>query len=212
MPSWNRRYRRPCQATNFRQIKYWSVDYFHAKARRKSCRRNPNFVKHLGRRFKKTNASAAEHVFAWFRNDARSLNKAPPKRHFFKVLVFIKRKGNYSLRTCLKKQFREFYCLDGGGGCLFFSGSNEQRRTQINHWVHIHLNCTCACQSRSGSQVFNRDYAAAAKCERWHELSRDCSVVPARRKCVSERQMLLASALARAFGNPGGFGSSFCAG
>ncbi|CAJ1442542.1 unnamed protein product [Effrenium voratum] len=85
---------------------------------------NPNFVQRLHRRFKKTNTFAAEHVFAWFRNYARSLNETRPQRHSFKVLVFckwrnqsvknkkvgylnrfasIKRKGNSSPYTCFKK-------------------------------------------------------------------------------------------------------------
>ena len=74
----------------FHQIKYWCVDYFHARGHRKSCPCNPHFVTKLHRRFKDVNTSAAEQVFSWFRNYSRILNESRPSRHEFKALLFAK--------------------------------------------------------------------------------------------------------------------------
>ena len=72
------------------QIKYWSLDKFHAHRHKKTCVYNPLCVKRLSRRFAKTNTSACEQVFSWFRNYARILNEARAIRHTFKVLYFSK--------------------------------------------------------------------------------------------------------------------------
>ena len=72
------------------QIKYWSLDKFHAHRHKKTCVYNPLYVKRLSRRFAKTNTSACEQVFSWFRNYARILNEARAIRHTFKVLYFSK--------------------------------------------------------------------------------------------------------------------------
>ena len=45
------------------QIKYWSLDKFHAHRHKKTCVYNPLYVKRLSRRFAKTNPSACEQVF-----------------------------------------------------------------------------------------------------------------------------------------------------
>ncbi|CAE7211717.1 ANKRD52 [Symbiodinium sp. KB8] len=74
----------------FRQIKHWSVDFFHAHGHNASCPCNPHHIPRLARHFKGINTSAAEQVFAWFRNYARVLNEATAMRHSFKVLYFCK--------------------------------------------------------------------------------------------------------------------------
>ena len=63
---------------------------FHAHRHKKTCVYNPLYVKRLSRRFAKTNTSACEQVFSWFRNYARILNEARAIRHTFKVLYFSK--------------------------------------------------------------------------------------------------------------------------
>ena len=53
-----------------------------------TCTCNPLYQKHLSLRFKRTNSSAAEQVFSWFRGYARVLDGCTPSRHAFKVLYF----------------------------------------------------------------------------------------------------------------------------
>ena len=75
-----------------KQLKYCAVDHFHAKkGHGKTCPCNPYYVKRLKKRFSKTNTSAAEQVFSWFRNYARVLNEARPSRHRFKVLYYCRK-------------------------------------------------------------------------------------------------------------------------
>ena len=74
----------------FKQIKYWSVDFFHAHGQNASCPCNPHHIPRLARRFKGISTSAAEQVFAWFRNCARVLNETTAMRHSFKGLYFCK--------------------------------------------------------------------------------------------------------------------------
>lgn len=80
----------PSSQGDFKQVKYWAVDHFHALKHKQTCAYNPLCVKRRGRRFKKINLSAAEQVFSWFRNYARPLNESRPLRHAFKVLFFVK--------------------------------------------------------------------------------------------------------------------------
>ena len=75
---------------SLKQIKFWSVDGFHARGHTKGCPCNPLYRKRLAKRFKGVNSSAAEQVFSWFRNYARLLNECSPMRHSFKVLYFVK--------------------------------------------------------------------------------------------------------------------------
>ncbi|CAE7499068.1 unnamed protein product, partial [Symbiodinium necroappetens] len=74
----------------FKQIKYWSVDFFHAHGHNASRPCNPHHIPRLARCFKGISTSAAEQVFAWFRNYARVLNETTAMRHSFKVLYFCK--------------------------------------------------------------------------------------------------------------------------
>ena len=74
----------------FKQIKYWSIDTWHAHGHQKKCPCNPLRVRRLQLRLRNVNSSAAEQVFAWFRNYARVLNECSVLRHTFKVLLFAK--------------------------------------------------------------------------------------------------------------------------
>ena len=80
----------PSARDDFKHIKYWVVDTFHAQKHKKACPCNPLHVKRLGKRVKGVNMSAAEHVFSWFRSYAKLLNEDRAVRHTFKVLYFVK--------------------------------------------------------------------------------------------------------------------------
>ena len=80
----------PSAQEDFKQIKYWVVDSFHAQKHKKACPCNPLHVTRLAKRVKGVNMSAAEQVFSWFRNYAKLLNEARALRHTFKVLYFVK--------------------------------------------------------------------------------------------------------------------------
>ena len=79
-----------CRIKAFNQVKYWSVDLFHAHGHTKDCPCNPLYRRRLKSRFESVNTSACEQVFSWFRGYARVLNEATPSRHAFKVLYFCK--------------------------------------------------------------------------------------------------------------------------
>ena len=78
-----------CRIKAFNQVKYWSVDLFHAHGHIKDCP-CPLYRRRLKSRFGSVNTSACEQVFSWFRGYARVLNEATPSRHAFKVLYFCK--------------------------------------------------------------------------------------------------------------------------
>ena len=78
------------EVKEFKQVKYWTIDCFHATGHKKTCKCNPLYVPRLAKRLKHVNTSAAEQVFAWFRNYARVLNESSPLRHAFKVLYYCK--------------------------------------------------------------------------------------------------------------------------
>ncbi|CAJ1352020.1 unnamed protein product [Effrenium voratum] len=78
------------EVKEFKQVKYWTIDCFHATGHKKTCKCNPLHVPRLAKRLKHVNTSAAEQVFAWFRNYARVLNESSPLRHAFKVLYYCK--------------------------------------------------------------------------------------------------------------------------
>ena len=74
----------------FRQVKYFAVDKFHALRHRNDCPCNPLKVLRLKRRLRESNTSVCEQTFAWFRNYARTLNEMRPCRHAFLVLLFVR--------------------------------------------------------------------------------------------------------------------------
>ena len=78
-----------------RGIKYWCVDWMHAKGHSSSCPCNPYRIKRLSRRLKGVNTQVAEQSFAWFKGYARPLNEMTPLRHKFLVLYFAKLHNNY---------------------------------------------------------------------------------------------------------------------
>ena len=88
---------------NLKQIKYWSIDGFHAKGHTKGCPCNPIYKKRLATRFEGVNSSACEQVFSWFKGYARLLNESSPMRHSFKVLYFVK------LHNCAVEQKQSMY-------------------------------------------------------------------------------------------------------
>ena len=67
-----------CRIKAFNQVKYWSVDLFHAHGHTKDCPCNPLYRRRLKSRFESVNTSACEQVFSWFRGYARVLNEATP--------------------------------------------------------------------------------------------------------------------------------------
>ena len=73
------------------QIKYYSVDWLHAKGHIDDCPCNPYFIGRLSRRLGSMNTSVCEQTFSWFRKYAHSLNQMRPLRHHFMVLQFCAR-------------------------------------------------------------------------------------------------------------------------
>ena len=62
-----------------RQMKYWCIDQFHAKAHSPKCECSPLNHRRLDLRLRSINSSIAEQTFAWFRNYVKS--------HMFFILV-----------------------------------------------------------------------------------------------------------------------------
>eukprot|EP00435_Cladocopium_sp_Y103_P020891 s591_g5.t1 len=76
---------------NLQQIKYWSVDKFHAKGHVHSCRCHPENILRLKRRLKNVNTSLSEQIFGWFRGYAATFNSMFRINHIFMVHVFSRR-------------------------------------------------------------------------------------------------------------------------
>ena len=75
---------------NLQQIKYWSVDKFHAKGHIHSCRCHPEKILHL-KRLKNVNTSLSEQIFGWFRGYAgyaATFNSMSRINHIFMIHVF----------------------------------------------------------------------------------------------------------------------------
>ena len=70
------------------QIKFWTVDRFHANGHVRSCQQSPLNVQALNRRLAGVNTAVAEQVFSWFRGYARTFNEMRPARHSFVVLCY----------------------------------------------------------------------------------------------------------------------------
>ena len=73
-----------------RQLKYYSVDWLHAKGHTDACECNPYFVGRLSRRLGKMNTSVCKQTFSWFRKYAHTRNHMSPLRHRVMVLQFCK--------------------------------------------------------------------------------------------------------------------------
>ena len=70
------------------QIKYYSLDKFHAYRHKSTCPCNPLAKKSLKKRLGSINTSVAEQTFSWFRGYANFLNDMCSLRHRFAVLLF----------------------------------------------------------------------------------------------------------------------------
>ena len=75
---------------DFKQVKYWSIDRFHAKAHSVSCPCSPIHVRRLDLRLRSVNSSIAEQTFSWFRGYASSFNTKAHDTHIFYVLLYVK--------------------------------------------------------------------------------------------------------------------------
>ncbi|CAE7455345.1 unnamed protein product, partial [Symbiodinium sp. CCMP2456] len=75
---------------DFKQVKYWSIDRFHAKAHSVSCPCSPIHVRRLDLRLRSVNSSIAEQTFSWFRGYASSFNTKAHETHIFYVLLYVK--------------------------------------------------------------------------------------------------------------------------
>lgn len=74
----------------FPQVKYWSVDKFHASGHCAACKNSPLTVRRLKDRMRHVNTSVAEQAFSWFRGYARTFNELGSARHVFLVLYYAK--------------------------------------------------------------------------------------------------------------------------
>ena len=75
---------------DFKQVKYWSIDRFHAKAHSVSCPCSPIHVRRLDLRLRSVNSSIAEQTCSWFRGYASSFNTKAHDTHIFYVLLYVK--------------------------------------------------------------------------------------------------------------------------
>ena len=78
----------------FKQVKYWPVDRFHAKAHSSSCPCSPVHIRRLDLRLRSVNSSIAEQTFSWFRGYASSFNTKAHDTHIFYVLLYVKMHNN----------------------------------------------------------------------------------------------------------------------
>ena len=90
-----------------KQIKYWCIDRFHARAHSPKCACSPLNHRRLDLRLRNVNSSIAEQTFAWFRNYASSFNTKAINSHMFFVLVYVK-KHNMLMRRNYMKHLNAF--------------------------------------------------------------------------------------------------------
>ena len=133
----------------FRQTNHWSVDFFHAHGHNASCPCNLHHIPRLARCFKGISTSAAEQVFAWFRNYARVLNETTAMRHSFKVLYFCKlqntamQKDGSFLLVRVSPQGREALCL-----LLLPPGKCSRSHLESRHGCTVHYKLPSAWGAR----------------------------------------------------------------
>lgn len=94
-------------ATEFKHVKYWIVDKFHAKGHVNSCPCSPLHVHCLKLRVKHVNASISEQVFSWFRGYSHTFNSMARKAQRFYVHLFAK-KHNSMIRSGLPNYLNKF--------------------------------------------------------------------------------------------------------
>lgn len=68
---------------DFKQIKTWAVDKFHAQGHAKNCPCSHLHVPRVAKRQRKVNTSVCEQVFAWFRGYSLIFNNMEPNKHRF---------------------------------------------------------------------------------------------------------------------------------
>ncbi|CAE6915818.1 unnamed protein product [Symbiodinium sp. CCMP2592] len=90
-----------------KQIKYWCIDRFHARAHSPKCECSPLQHRRLDLRLRNVNSSIAEQTFSWFRNYASSFNTKATNSHMFFVLVYVK-KHNLLMRRNYMKHLNAF--------------------------------------------------------------------------------------------------------
>ena len=93
--------------SEFKQVKYWIVDKFHAKGHVNSCPCSPLHVHCLKLRVKHVNASISEQVFSWFRGYSHTFNSMARKAQRFYVHLFAK-KHNSMIRSGLPNYLNKF--------------------------------------------------------------------------------------------------------
>ncbi|CAE7242622.1 unnamed protein product [Symbiodinium microadriaticum] len=84
----------PQNDAEFKQVKYWSIDRFHAKAHSASCPCSPIHVRRLDLRLRRVTSSIAEQTFSWFRGYASSFNTKAHDTHVFYVPLYVKMHNN----------------------------------------------------------------------------------------------------------------------
>lgn len=94
-------------ATEFKHVKYWIVDKFHAKGHVNSCPCSPHHIHCLKLRVKHVNASISEQVFSWFRGYSHTFNSMARKAQRFYVHLFAK-KHNSMIRSGLPNYLNKF--------------------------------------------------------------------------------------------------------
>ena len=75
----------------FKNIKSWSIDKFHAQKHKAGCKCNPLRVRKLTVRLAKMNTNVCEQTFAWFRRYNTTVNHMQPLRRRFMVLNYLAR-------------------------------------------------------------------------------------------------------------------------
>ena len=91
----------------FRQVKYWCIDRFHARAHGDTCTCCPLVHRRLDLRLRNVNSSIAEQTFSWFRGYASTFNVKNPLTHVFYVLLYVK-KHNLLIRKDYLRHLNPF--------------------------------------------------------------------------------------------------------
>ena len=71
-----------------KQIIYYSLDRFHGRMHKNSCKNKIQNNKVLEKRLNGINTSISEQIFSWFKRYAKTFNNLSTTRHHFLVLYF----------------------------------------------------------------------------------------------------------------------------
>ena len=77
----------------FKKVKTWAVDKFHAAGHSKTCPCSYLGVPRIAKRLKVVNTSVCEQIFSWFRGYSLIFNNMAPTKHRFYVFLYARRRN-----------------------------------------------------------------------------------------------------------------------